>query len=762
MAQIPRRYADVEAMTRLRERIPASALAKARLITATFASVAIGAQVTQVGNVAHGRAWNGMSAAAMLIIVAIVIVTHRRGRALWLDPVVLPLLLVAAGSGLVDSVNTTGLCIGVLIAQSMYGSHRAWLIRAAGATVALPVAITLSPFALDRPIEWNSPTVLPILPQLVLIATVIRAMCVALVRQEQSNARESVLAQTGGRLLAVTDITQARVIGAEAFADLAALSPGIVAAMFAVQGHSATVTASAGFSTGMTGTVLSAEALTDLAAAGTSAGNSGLTVLSQHAPGVRHWRGTTLISKDSDRFLIAGGARRVADGVFDAFLNLSNQVALAEASCASNAELHHQAHHDHLTTLPTRALFFSQLVQAIDAGTGTVGLLNIDLDDFKKVNDVYGHGAGDELLVEVATRLIDAGGPNSIAARFGGDEFSLLLTDVTDPDDAVRIAERICQRIIEPVRLSAATVSIGASIGAVTAGPGMTAGDLVRCADIAMYSAKARGKNRVEIFTFERHGDISHHRMLEEHLGEATARGEIVLLYQPLVDLRTGRCAGVEALAYWQHPTLGLVSPADLLPLAERTGQITALGTHILTGACRQMAEWVALWSAGDARIGVNVNARQVLEPGFARAVADILRESGLAADRLTLEVVESEHMDDENARAQLRAVAAMGVRIALDDFGTGYSSLASLRSFPIHQIKIDSSFLASGDLATLKLVISVGELLGTETVVLGLTTAGDADELLPTNVVCGQGDLLGEPMPANEFERWLSARAVH
>ncbi|HEV2895639.1 MAG TPA: GGDEF domain-containing phosphodiesterase, partial [Actinomycetota bacterium] len=202
----------------------------------------------------------------------------------------------------------------------------------------------------------------------------------------------------------------------------------------------------------------------------------------------------------------------------------------------------------------------------------------------------------------------------------------------------------------------------------------LTAGDLMRCADIAMYSAKAKGKNRVERFTESGHGEIAQLRLLEEHLAHAVERGEIVLHYQPHIDLRTGRCAGVEALARWQHPGLGLLPPGTFIPLAERTGHIVTLGGHVLAEACRQMAEWAGQPEADGLRLSVNVAPRQLDDPRFAHTVRVALEESGLPASRLTLEITESELIDERNARVQLQRVAEAGVRIAIDDFGTGYS----------------------------------------------------------------------------------------
>src|SRR6266540_4343863 len=282
--------------------------------------------------------------------------------------------------------------------------------------------------------------------------------------------------------------------------------------------------------------------------------------------------------------------------------------------------------------------------------------------------------------------------------------------------------------------------------------PARFGGDELRCADIAMYSAKAKGKNRVERFTEASHGEIAELRLLEEHLAHAVERDEIVLHYQPQIDLASGRCVGVEALARWRHPTLGLLRP----------GQIIPLGEHVLCTACRQMAAWTSLRDAAELRLAVNVAARQLVDPGFAGTVAAALRSSGLPAHRLTIELTESELIDQEVARAQLRAVAELGVRIAIDDFGTGYASLASLRSFPVHQLKIDRSFLSDEQEradAMLRLVISVGRVLDLETVVEGVERPAQAELLRGAGVPLAQGFLFARPIPEEDFPAWLSGQ---
>jgi EAL domain-containing protein (putative c-di-GMP-specific phosphodiesterase class I) len=291
----------------------------------------------------------------------------------------------------------------------------------------------------------------------------------------------------------------------------------------------------------------------------------------------------------------------------------------------------------------------------------------------------------------------------------------------------------------------------------------MRAGDLMRCADLAMYWAKARGKSRVVRYNRAEHGEVVTARVLEEHLPHAVERDEIVVYYQPHVDMHSSRCVGVEALVRWQHPSLGLVAPAEFIPIAERTGQIGLVGAHVLRTACRQMAAWSARWPGFPLRLAVNVAARQLLDRSFTQTVRQALAEAGLAPDRLTLELTESEVIDDQVAVGQLRELAGHGIRISIDDFGTGYTSLASLRAFPVHQIKIDRTFIerpghARAD-AMLELVISVGRVLDLETVAEGVETEEQAETLRLAGVGIAQGYRFAHPMTAEQFAGWYAAR---
>jgi EAL domain-containing protein (putative c-di-GMP-specific phosphodiesterase class I) len=279
-----------------------------------------------------------------------------------------------------------------------------------------------------------------------------------------------------------------------------------------------------------------------------------------------------------------------------------------------------------------------------------------------------------------------------------------------------------------------------------------------------MYTAKDHGKHRFEHFDPAQHGRIARLRTIEEHLPYAVERGEIVVHYQPQVDLHTGRVHGVEALARWDHPRLGRVAPLDFIPVAERSGAIDPIGAHVLRTACAQAAEWSAFPGLEDLRLSVNVSARQLARESLPAVVRSALADSGLPAARLTLELTESELLEGRLAVEQLVEIADFGVKIAIDDFGTGYASLAYLRSLPVHQVKIDRSFVPAAEDAppgaddVARAVLLVGQTLGLETVAEGVELSEQADALETAGVRIAQGYLFARPMPSDEFPAWLAA----
>ncbi len=365
------------------------------------------------------------------------------------------------------------------------------------------------------------------------------------------------------------------------------------------------------------------------------------------------------------------------------------------------AQLAHQAFHDSLTDLPNRTLFLNRVehgLARLDRRGRSLAILFIDLDRFKVVNDTLGHEKGDWLLQEVARRLQLSLRPGDTAARFGGDEFTLLLEDLDSVEDAKIITGRLIEALQEPILFEGREMEITASIGvAMSSSNTDRAVDLLRHADIAMYRAKNKGKARYEIFDTKMSAIALERLQLEIELRQAVKWGQLRLAYQPLIDLVTEEVVGTEALVRWDHPDRGIIAPAEFIPIAEESGMILPIGAWVLREACRQAREWQLQFPASkNLKMSVNLSARQFQGVDLVGQVAAVLQETGLAAECLELEITESAVMEDAEATVQtLEELKKLGVKLAIDDFGTGYSSLAYIERFPLDVLKIDRSFVA-------------------------------------------------------------------
>jgi diguanylate cyclase (GGDEF)-like protein len=427
-------------------------------------------------------------------------------------------------------------------------------------------------------------------------------------------------------------------------------------------------------------------------------------------------------------------------------------------------ELSHAALHDTLTGLPNRALFLDRLGLALrwtERRSGSVAVLFCDLDRFKVVHASLGHDAGDRLLVDVASRIGHALRPADTVARFGGDEFTILCEDIAGEIEAATIAQRIVDVFRDPFLLEDGEVFLATSVGiAIARGADDRAQDLIRDADAAMYRAKERGKGRYEIFDEAMRADAVARLETESALRRALERGELLLHYQPAVDLATGAIRGLEALVRWQHPTRGLLAPAAFLPLAEETGLIVPIGEWVLREACTEAARWPE-----GLALSVNLSARQLAQPDLVATVRRALAETGTDPAMLCLEITESAVMESGAATtAQLRALKSLGVRLAIDDFGTGFSSLAHLRRFPVDMLKIDGTFVAGlgrepQDASIAAAVISLAHALGLSTVAEGVETEQQLDVLRRLGCDLGQGHLFARPQPAAEALRLVGAQ---
>ncbi len=431
-------------------------------------------------------------------------------------------------------------------------------------------------------------------------------------------------------------------------------------------------------------------------------------------------------------------------------------------------QLTHQAFTDSLTGLPNRALFRDRLQHAFSRrGTATeMAVYFMDLDGFKAVNDTLGHSAGDELLVQVADRLRAVVRPSDTLARFGGDEFAILVDDLAagEDDDGVGLAERLCEAVRQPFTLHGEPVHVAVSVGIARPDPDSAdVEQLLRNADLAMYQAKAEGSGSYAVYDPGMHAGLVERVRLESDLRKALGEDQFLLHYQPMIDMKTGLITGMEALVRWQHPERGLMGPELFIPLAESSGLINDIGLWVLREACRQAVRWDAD-RAGERglKISVNLAARQLQQADLMDQVAGVLAETGLPAHRLTLEMTESVLIDNrDDVVTTLEGLRAMGVRLAIDDFGTGYSSLSYLHRFPVDTLKIDRSFVerlsTGGDTALVQTILQLGQSMNLETVAEGIERPEELLLLRRQGCTTGQGYHFSRPLSVEDFTALLA-----
>ncbi|MEX2289074.1 MAG: EAL domain-containing protein [Mycobacteriales bacterium] len=426
--------------------------------------------------------------------------------------------------------------------------------------------------------------------------------------------------------------------------------------------------------------------------------------------------------------------------------------------------LSHQVLHDVLTGLPNRLLLGDRLRQALadSARRGThVAVAFIDIDHFKRVNDNHGHPAGDALLVEVAGRLQRQIRAVDTLARVSGDEFVVVWQDLTDPAEAELLSDRLSTALSGSFDLGSASVTVSASVGVVVGRAPQSPEELLQAADAAMYEAKQRGGAQVGVFTAQLRQDIEERNAIETGLRRALTDDELVLHYQPVVDLTTGQAVGVEALVRWQHPQHGLIGPDRFIPVAESSGLIVPLGRWVLQRACRQAASWTGLLAG--LHVAVNLSARELTHCDVLDNIRQALKDSGLAAQRLVLEVTETTVMEDTRvAGAVLDALSDLGVRISVDDFGTGYSSLLYLRRYPISALKVDRTFVSGigvtiADDAICNSVISLAKAVGTTSIAEGVETIEQYTALRRLGCEQAQGFLWSPAVPASQLPEVLA-----
>ncbi len=419
--------------------------------------------------------------------------------------------------------------------------------------------------------------------------------------------------------------------------------------------------------------------------------------------------------------------------------------------------------HDALTHLPNRVSFRDQLERSLArlGGGENVAILCLDLDRFKHVNDTLGHHIGDLLLSEAANRLRSCVRESDMVARLSGDEFAVVQTGGAQPNEATAFARRVVEAIAEPFSLDGHQVVMGASIGiAIAPHDGADVDKLMKNADMALYRAKADGRATFRFFEPEMDACMQARRSLEADLRMALAANEFDLHYQAIVELTTGRIEGLEALLRWEHDVRGFVSPAEFIPIAEETGLIVPLGEWVIRQACREAAGW-----PGDTKVAINLSPVQLRHPNIVPTVIAALEESGLAPNRLELEITETVLLQDSEATlATLYELRSLGARISMDDFGTGYSSLSYLRKFPFDKIKIDRSFVRDmsqheDSTAIVRAVAALGKSLGMITTAEGVETAEQLERVRSEGCTEVQGFFFGPACPPEEVRQLLAAR---
>ena len=478
----------------------------------------------------------------------------------------------------------------------------------------------------------------------------------------------------------------------------------------------------------------------------------------------RHKNGTQF-TVEGHWTLVSGDTGGDGQSIFEINTNISHRKT-------AERKIHYLAYYDSVTGLPNRLFLQDRLAGALERAsrTGRPGaLLLIDLDNFKTINDTLGHDKGDLLLQEVASRLQANARRVDMVARLGGDEFVMMLEDLADQEQTAgsqvhTVGEKVLNALSQPFELGSALHHTSASVGITLFYNNQDqANELLKRADMAMYQAKAAGRNTLRFFSPAMQAAVSRRALLEADLREALGRNEFVLHYQPQLD-SNGRITGAEALVRWQHPQHGLVSPAEFVPLAEDCGLIFPLGLWVLNTACRQLARWAADPRSDGLSISVNVSARQFQHPHFVDVLLEVLEQTGANPYRLKLELTESLFVTDmEIAAAKMSTLKARGVEFSLDDFGTGYSSLSYLKRLPLKQLKIDQSFVRdiltdSNDAAIAVMIVALARSLGLEVIADGVESAEQRQFLLDHGCPSYQGYLFSPPVPIARFDTLLAA----
>lgn len=627
--------------------------------------------------------------------------------------------------------------------------------------IALLAAFAVWPL---NPSHVVPPTVEPVIgffPVLLVTAIIAGRLGTGLLGQKQGLRRDAILAAAGVQMLALRNGASIRSASWQAMTELCVASPGLRIVRVERVGSELTVTGRLGTFTALP------ESLPDHILTTSTDGGAGTLLdaaaLNSAAGTVLTWECFRFGANLEESWILVGNVKTASTASMLAVTSLLNQTILALRNGDVYTELTVQARIDALTGLANRSDFTRELTTLLlrRDRAREVHLLFLDLDDFKDVNDLLGHRAGDELLTEVSLRLRSCTRPGDLCARLGGDEFAVVLATATKTE-AEAVAQRIVDSVGEPMELGGRTARVGVSIGISSSTPGIDVDDFVHQADVAMYAAKAHGKGRIELF----HGELlqadTSRLAFEREIAAAAAAGELVVHYQPVLALPGLECTAIEAFLRWQHPTRGLLLPVDFIDAADRIGAIVDIGNFVLQRACADAVRWSEGRSGSPLELHLTISDRQLASEGFFAAVQQCLEQGGIPANLVVLQLTERVLMNSPIGLRHLVALTELGIRIAVGQFGNGYSSFATLRSLPIDIIKLDAEFLAAALVNPVdrSVLTAVVELSTTE---LGLRVIADGVERpeqqqfladLGTDAV--QGSMYSRPLPAAELTSWL------
>jgi diguanylate cyclase (GGDEF)-like protein len=662
-------------------------------------------------------------------------------------------------------IAALGFVFGSLWFRSLYGPAWRAVLRCALYSAALVATL---PLWSQVPAHVGGASIGPLagaIPTMFLTVVVGRHLADSVFARERSARRDAVHVSVAAQLLGVTDAAEIRKIAWVAIAGLCVAMPGMRVMKVVRDGAVLRVGAAAGGFTGVPGTLPESV----LSVRGDHGGSDGDTAYERAeldaAVGTAcSWACVPLpeaVDQPDGAWLLLGAPGALPPEAVAAVRSLANQVTLALRNSEVHGELTVQATLDGLTGLANRTAFNAALSATLDTKSGAdTSVLFVDLDDFKEVNDTFGHGAGDDLLREVALRLRRATRPDDLCARLGGDEFAVLLRG-TGAAIAVEVAQRIVGSVGAPTQLGSEVAHVGASVGVATTTDDTDLESLIHRADVAMYTAKANGKARVQVFEVGLLKGNSAQEHFERQLLAAARHDQLVVHYQPVLSLPEGRCFAAEALVRWQHPDQGLLYPDSFIEIAERTGAIHDIGAYVLRRACADAAVWRDAHPDDPLAVHVNVSGLQLDDEGFFDTVTRCLGEFDLPPDKLVLEITETVVISSAAAIDRLNALAAHGVTIAIDDFGTGYSALTTLRSLPVQIVKIDKSFVAGStvnaeDRAVTEAVVKMAAQMGMRTIAEGVERLDQQRFLASIGTDAVQGFLYLRPTTAADFGCWL------